>query len=61
MLEYFMGPEEFRTGIYNFLSRYEYGNAVTADLWRELELASSQHLNIRYRIRGIQLTHGQRY
>ena len=47
MLEEFMGAEEFRTGIYDFLSRYEYGNAVTADLWRELEMASSQNLSIR--------------
>ncbi len=46
MLESFMGPEEFRIGIKRFLERYKYGNAVTNDLWRELEGVSSKGLNI---------------
>ena len=29
-----------------FLSKFEYGNAVTADLWHELSGVSSQQLNI---------------
>ncbi len=46
MLESFMGPEEFRIGIKRFLERYKYGNAVTNDLWKELEGVSSKGLNI---------------
>ena len=41
-----MGAEEFRIGIKRFLKKYEYANAVTADLWRELSAVSSQQLNI---------------
>ena len=37
MLENFMGPEEFRIGIKRFLEKYKYGNAVTSQLWTELE------------------------
>ena len=32
-----MGPEEFRIGIKRFLEKYKYGNAVTNQLWTELE------------------------
>jgi len=46
MLENFMGPEEFRRGIHLFLKKYQYSNAVTADLWRELEAVSSKKLAI---------------
>jgi glutamyl aminopeptidase len=46
MLENFMGAEDFRLGISGFLKRYKYANAVTADLWRELEKSSSQGYNI---------------
>ncbi len=46
MLESFMGEEDFRKGISNFLKRYKFDNAVTADLWRELEATSSEGLNI---------------
>jgi len=46
MLENFMGPEEFRIGIKRFLERYKYGNAVTNDLWKELEGVSSKGLDI---------------
>lgn len=37
MLENFLGSERFRQGVSNFLRRYIYANAVTRDLWRELE------------------------
>ena len=46
MLETFMGPEEFRKGIHNFLVKYAYKNAVTQDLFDELANVSSQNLNI---------------
>ncbi|XP_076049754.1 glutamyl aminopeptidase-like [Oratosquilla oratoria] len=46
MLEDFMGSEDFRKGIRNFLRKYIYDNAVTQDLWTELEKTSSEHLNI---------------
>jgi glutamyl aminopeptidase len=46
MLESFMGPEEFRIGIKRFLEKYKYDNAVTADLWLDLEAVSSKQLNI---------------
>lgn len=46
MLESFMGEEEFRRGIANFLQRYAYKNAVTQNLWDELESVSSQNLKI---------------
>ena len=41
-----MGPEEFRIGIKRFLEKFKYGNAVTNDLWRELEGVSSMGLDI---------------
>lgn len=37
MLEDFLGSEQFRQGVSNFLRRYRFANAVTRDLWRELE------------------------
>ncbi|PSN55624.1 hypothetical protein C0J52_04058 [Blattella germanica] len=37
MLEDFMGEEEFRKGITNFLNRFKFANAVTQDLWDELQ------------------------
>ena len=48
MLENFMGDEEFRIGIKRFLEKYKYANAVTKDLWKELEAISSTRLNITY-------------
>ena len=35
-----MGPEEFRRGITSFLNRFKFANAVTQDLWDELQGAS---------------------
>ena len=37
MLEDFMGPEKFRLGVKRFLEKFKYGNAVTSQLWTELE------------------------
>lgn len=37
MLEDFLGEEEFQHGITNFLNRFKFANAVTQDLWEELQ------------------------
>jgi aminopeptidase N len=37
MLEDFLGEEEFKNGITNFLNRFKFANAVTQDLWEELQ------------------------
>ncbi|KAG7170009.1 glutamyl aminopeptidase-like [Homarus americanus] len=46
MLESFMGSEQFRVGVRNFLRKYKYANAVTQDLWSELETVSEDGLKI---------------
>jgi aminopeptidase N len=38
MLEDFLGEEEFKNGITNFLNHFKFGNAVTQDLWNELQV-----------------------
>ena len=38
MLEKFMGADTFQLGIQNFLKKYEFDNAATPDLWRELQV-----------------------
>ncbi|GFS36244.1 glutamyl aminopeptidase [Trichonephila inaurata madagascariensis] len=40
MLEFFIGQENFRNGISNFLKKHKYKNAKTADLWEELSNTS---------------------
>ena len=37
MIELFMGEEDFRTGVGNYLRKNAYGNTVTADLWEGLD------------------------
>ena len=37
MLENFLGPEVFQSGLYRYLKGHEYGNARTQDLWEALE------------------------
>jgi len=46
MLENFMGPEEFREGIHQFLDKYKFKNAVTQDLWTVLEAVTTKYLPI---------------
>ncbi len=41
MIEQFIGEEEFRTGVGNYLRKHEYSNTVTADLWEGLDGASN--------------------
>ena len=40
MIEQFIGEEEFRTGVGNYLRKHEYANTVTSDLWEGLDGAS---------------------
>lgn len=38
MLEDFLGDEEFKNGITSFLNHFKFANAVTQDLWNELQV-----------------------
>ncbi|KAM0688151.1 Aminopeptidase 2 mitochondrial [Conglomerata obtusa] len=40
MLEDYLGAEVFREGLYRYLKKFEYKNAETNDLWKELEEVS---------------------
>lgn len=42
MLYQYIGHENFRKGIHDYLSRYSHKNAVTNDLWQALEAASNK-------------------
>lgn len=42
MLEQYLGPDIFRKGLQNYLTKFSYGNAVTDDLWNSLEEASEK-------------------
>jgi len=41
MLETYIGEETFRAGVRNYIKAHAYGNAVTDDLWHELDEVSS--------------------
>lgn len=45
MLEDFLGEEEFKNGITSFLNHFKFANAVTQDLWNELQ-AVAKEVNI---------------
>lgn len=40
MLEDYLGEENFRKGLKNYLTKHKYGNATTEDLWNALEAIS---------------------
>ncbi|MGE0739991.1 MAG: M1 family metallopeptidase [Hyphomonadaceae bacterium] len=42
MLEAYVGEDDFRTGVRNYLNSRLYGNAQTEDLWRSVQAASGQ-------------------
>ena len=46
MMEGFMGLDEFRLGIHNFLVKFSFKNAVTQDLFNELAAVSSDNLDM---------------
>jgi len=45
MLEQYMGEAAFRAGIRHYLHAHAYGNAVSADLWRELDRTGAQPIS----------------
>ncbi len=45
MLEHFLTPNVFRTGLNVYLNRHSYQNARTTDLWTALEEASGEPVN----------------
>lgn len=45
MLEQFLTPNAFRTGLNIYLNRHSYANARTTDLWTALEESSGQPVN----------------
>ena len=45
MLETYIGEETFRAGVRNYIKAHAYGNAVTDDLWHELDEVSSTKIN----------------
>ncbi len=40
MLEAYVGEDSFRAGVRRYMAAHAYGNTVTDDLWREIDLAS---------------------
>ena len=42
MLEAYVGEEDFRTGVRNYINAHRYGNARTEDLWASVQAASGQ-------------------
>ncbi len=42
MLEQYLGPETFRSGISNYIHKHAYGNAETTDLWNAIEESAGQ-------------------
>ncbi|MBL8531076.1 MAG: M1 family metallopeptidase [Hyphomonadaceae bacterium] len=42
MLEAYIGEDDFRRGVRDYLSAHVYGNAQTEDLWRAVQAASGQ-------------------
>jgi aminopeptidase N len=44
MLEDYVGPDVFRTGVRNYIAHHAYGNTVTDDLWREIDAVSPKKI-----------------
>lgn len=40
MLEDYVGEDAWRTGVRSYIAKHAYGNAVTDDLWKEMEIAA---------------------
>ena len=45
MLEHFVGEENFRQGLQNYISEYQYANAKTEQLWEALEKSSGMPIS----------------
>ncbi len=44
MIENYMGEEEFRKGIVNYLNKFSYSNASASDLWNSLQQVSGKNI-----------------
>lgn len=44
MLEQYVGPDNFRTGVQAYMKKYAYQNTVSDDLWREIDAVSKLKL-----------------
>lgn len=44
MLHAFIGTENFKNGLRHYLNQYQYGNAVTVNLWESLEKVSNRNV-----------------
>ena len=42
MVESYMGPEDFRKGVHQYLEKYSYGNATAEDFWNTLGSVSAK-------------------
>ena len=42
MLEHYMGPDNFRQGIRNYMKKHAYSNTLGGDLWRALDAVSAK-------------------
>lgn len=42
MLHHYLGEVDFRKGMNHYLTKHQYRNAVTEDLWKSLEIASDK-------------------
>jgi len=42
MLEAYVGAEEFREGVRNYMRRHRFGNTVDSDLWREVQAVANK-------------------
>ncbi len=45
-MENFLGTEDFKLGIHNFLVKYSFQNAITQNLFDELSAVSTKGLNV---------------
>lgn len=46
MLESVVTPASFQKGVTNYLNSHKYGNAVTQDLWDEIQTVVGNTLNV---------------
>lgn len=46
MLETVVGEENFRTAVTNYLNKYRFSNAITQNLWDEVQAVVGESLNV---------------
>jgi aminopeptidase N len=42
MLEAYVGPDQFREGVRNYMRKHRFGNTVDSDLWREVQAVANK-------------------